>query len=74
MLSYTNAAASAHLLAALTTGLEPDLLALITGDQLTSTEIAGPPVSERMRPALRALSHHDGPLFPGSIESSCGPG
>lgn len=63
LLACTDAVAAAHRLAALTTGLQPDLLALIAGDQITSDTIAGHRIPPRTEPVLRALGHRNGPIF-----------
>jgi hypothetical protein len=63
LLACTDAVIAAHRLAALTTGLQPDLIALIAGDQITSDTIAGHLIPPRTEPVLRALGHRSGPIF-----------
>lgn len=63
LLACTDAVIAAHRLAALATRLQPDLIALIAGDQITSDTIAGYLIPPRAAPVLRALGHRNGPIF-----------
>ncbi len=64
VLGYTDARAGARELAALLTGLTPDLLDLIGGDQITDDSVLGHAVPKAVRPVLRALPRSTGPIFP----------
>ena len=55
-LAHTNCLNAGYVLAEHFTGLTPDLLALIGGDQITENSILGCRVPDRARPILRALS------------------
>jgi hypothetical protein len=55
-LAHTNCASAGYILAEQFTGLPPDLLALVGGDQMTENSILGRRVPDRARPILRALS------------------
>ncbi len=58
-LAYTHADEAAYTLAERLTGLPPDLLHIIGGDQISDTTILGSPVPERAQPILRALGRHN---------------
>lgn len=64
VLAFTDARAGARELATLLTGLAPDLLDLVAGDQITDESVLGLIAPEPLRPVLRALARATGPIFP----------
>ncbi len=62
-MAHTDAVRGARRLAELLTGLEPELLDLVGGDQLTETGVLGIEIPASTRPAARALGHSCGPVL-----------
>ncbi len=65
-LAYSHTPEASYTLAKHLTGLPPDLLHIIGGDQITDDAILGCRIPERARPILRALN----PRHPGSVLGS----
>lgn len=71
VIAYISAPSAGYTLAELLTGLRPDLLQLIGGDQVTDDSIIGCRVPERARPLLRALSRFSGPVLSPTAKLPC---
>lgn len=61
--AHTDAVTGARRLAELLTGLEPELLDLVGGDQLTEAGVLGDEIPESTRPAARTLGQPHGPVL-----------
>lgn len=67
--AYTEPRAGGRHLAELLTGLQPELLKLVGGDQLTDRSILGHKVPASTSPVLRAITKATGPIFPRATPS-----